>query len=162
MKKIILALSFLFCAASVSAQDFAVGGRVGSGFQAQAEYLFGNENYLEGRFGMSWCNKGAEIMADLTLLYQWNVTTMDWTPRAGEWFLDAGVGASVGGKAHYAYVGVAGGAKFGFRFNGAPIKLAVDWTPVLGPGIVYGGGASHAKFNGLGLVNLGLSCVYCF
>lgn len=162
MKKIILALAFVFCTASVTAQGFGIGGRIGSGFQAQAEYTFNNDNYIDGRFGMSWCNRGAEILADLTLLYQWNIAKMDWTPRAGEWFFDAGIGASVGGKAHYAYVGVTGGAKFGIQFNGAPIKLAIDWTPVVGPSIVYGGGKSHATFNEFGLVNFGLSCVYCF
>ncbi len=162
MKKIFLALAFVFCAFSVSAQGWAVGGRLGSGLQVQAEYQFASDNYLEGRFGMSWCNGGAVLMADFTALYQWNIAKMNWTPKAGEWFFDAGVGVAVGGREHYAYVGVAGGAKLGIKFNGAPVKLAIDWTPVVGPGIGYGGGASHASFNEYGLANLGISCVYCF
>ena len=82
MKKILFALAFVLCAASVSAQGWGLGARIGSGFQAQAEYTFSSNNYLEGRLGMGWNNPGANLNADLTLLYQWNIAQMDWTP----WF----------------------------------------------------------------------------
>lgn len=173
MKKIILTLAAAMCVcATVSAQswlnsvkdssNWAAGLRIGSGFQAQAEYTFRSDNYLEGRFGMSWCNSGAVLMADLELLYNWHLCTMDWTPDTGRWFFDAGCGVVVGGRAHYAYVGVAGSAKFGIAFHDVPLKLAVDWTPYLGPGIAYGGGSSYASFNEYGLANFGISCVYMF
>lgn len=162
MKKFILTLALCLAAFSVSAQGWALGGRIGSGFQAQAEYQFKSDNYIEGRFGMSWCAGGAPIMADFTALYQWNLAKMDWSPKAGEWFVDAGAGLAVGGKAHYAYVGAAGSVKLGIKFNNAPVKLAIDWTPVIGPKIGYGGGYSDAAFNEYGFANLGLSCVYCF
>lgn len=40
MKKILVSLIACFCVLGVSAQEWAVGGRVGSGFQAQGEYHF--------------------------------------------------------------------------------------------------------------------------
>lgn len=149
MKKIILTLAAVMCAcAAVSAQswlnsvadsrNWAVGGRIGSGLHAQAEYTFRNDNYLEGRFGLSWCNDNAAVMADLELLYNWHLCTMDWTPDAGRWFFDAGCGVVIGGRSHYAYFGFAGSAKFGIALRNVPIKIAVDWTPYLGPGISYG------------------------
>lgn len=148
MKKFILSLAVVLCAAGVSAQtklgavtdskNWAVGARLGSGFQAVAEYKFQSENYLEARFGMSWCNKGANLMADATLLYNWHLCDMDWTPDTGKWFFDAGCGVAVGGRAHYAYFGFAGCAKFGIEFDDVPLTLSIDWTPYIGPGIVYG------------------------
>lgn len=162
MKKFLLTIAVCFCALTVSAQGWSVGARVGSGFQAQGEYAFNNNNYVEGRFGMSWLNGGAALVADFTALYQWNVFTMDWTPSAGEWFFDAGVGVSVGGREHYAYVGAAGCAKLGIKFNNAPVKLSFDWTPVVGPEIGYYGKYSAAQFYAYGLANFGVSAVYCF
>lgn len=162
MKKILLTIAVCFCALTASAQGWGLGARVGSGFQAQGEYTFNNDNYIDARFGMSWCNAGAVLMADFTALYQWNVCKMNWTPAAGEWFFDAGAGVGVGGRANVVYVGAAASAKLGIKFNKAPIKLAVDWTPLIGPGIVYWQGESAATFNEYGLVNFGVSAVYCF
>lgn len=162
MKRVIFALAGLFCAVTVSAQNWGVGARIGAGFQAQAEYTFENDNYIDGRFGMSWCYGGDALTAEFSALYQWNIAKMDWTPRTGEWFFDAGAGVGVGGRGHFAYVGVAGGAKLGIKFNGAPVKLAIDWSPIIGPAILYGGGYSATEYHKRGLINFGLSCVYCF
>lgn len=115
---------------------------------------------------MAWNNPGATLLADFTLLYQWNICNMDWTPSAGTWFFDAGAGVGVGGRENFVYVGATGCAKLGIKFNGAPVKLAIDWTPVFGPAIGYAntevGSASHAEFHEYGLTNFGISCVYCF
>jgi hypothetical protein len=180
MKKIILVLAALFCVATVSAKDgkfvsgvkdfgnavaeqtWTAGLRIGSGLQATAEWMYSDAAYVEGRFGMSWCNAGAVVMADFTALHNWNVCTMDWTPSAGEWFFDAGCGVGVGGREHYCYVGAAGCAKLGIKLNSVPLRIAVDWTPVIGPEIAYGGGQSAAAFNKYGLANFGVSCAYCF
>ena len=197
MKKILLTLAVVMCAcATVSAQgwlgtvknsvtdsrNWATGVRVGSGFQVQAEYLLRSENYVEGRFGMSWCNAGSTLTADFTVLYNWHIAEMDWTPDVGTWFFDAGCGVVVGGRSHYAYFGPAGSAKFGIKFNGAPFKLAIDWTPYIGPGISYGISVpvygtdtmtgtpvitgqkkvTSSSFNEHGFANFGLSCVYYF
>lgn len=170
MKKILLTLAVCFCALSVSAQEWAVGGRLGSGLQAQGEYRFANNNYVEARFGMSWAYPS--LVADFTALYNWNVCTMDWTPSAGEWFFDAGCGINVGGREHYAFVGAAGCAKLGIKFHKVPLRLSFDWTPAFGAEIAYWGsqtvggykikGGSVSDFNERGLCNLGISCVYCF
>jgi hypothetical protein len=161
MKKFFLTLAVLFVAVSASAQGWGVGGRIGSGLQAVGEYKFENGNYIDARFGMGW-SFGGVISADFTALYQWNVCNMDWTPSAGNWSLDAGVGANVGGGAGWVYCGVAGGVKLGFTFKNTPIKLAVDWTPSVGPVIVYGGGIDGIAYNPYALANCGVSCVYYF
>lgn len=162
MKKIILiaALALGFAIAA-SAQDFRVGARIGSGFQVQAEYVYSGNNYFEGRFGMGWYHGGA-LTADFTVLHNWNVCNMDWTPSAGQWFFDAGAGLTVGGRGHFVNLGVAGCAKLGIEFNDAPVRLSVDFTPAFGPAIGYVKGASSAVFNEYGIANLGLSAVFSF
>ena len=99
-------------AAGASAQDWSIGGRVGSGFQAVGQYKYNGKNYIEARFGASWNNpvvstvittdndiyaSEGRVMADFTLLHYWRAIEMDWTPRAGRWFFDAGVGVNVPG-----------------------------------------------------------------
>jgi hypothetical protein len=156
MKKFLLALAFVFCAATVSAQGWGVGARVGAIVALQGEYTFSSENYLDGRLGINFPG-GLDI--DLTVLYQWNIGQWDWTPKAGTWFFDAGVGAQAALLLHDnggIYAGVAGDAKFGIKFNKVPIKLAIDYTPGLGLLCVDGGGLTGRWYN------FGLSCVYCF
>ncbi len=163
MKKFILVMAVCLCATvTASAQSWGVGARLGSGLQVQGEYALSNDNYVEARFGMNWSRPGGELVADFQALYNWNICKMDWTPSAGEWFFDAGVGVGVGGREYWAYVGVAGQAKLGIKFNDAPVKLAIDWTPVVGPGMLYGWGNTYTAFNEYGLANLGISAVYCF
>lgn len=177
MKRVLLVLVAVLFTTTAFAQQFSVGGRVGSGFQAVGQYKYNGKNYIEARFGASWNNpvitswvatednfhvSQGRVMADFTLLHNWHLLDMDWTPRGGKWFVDAGAGVNVGGKANYAYVGVAGMARLGFTFNNTPITLALDWTPTFGPGILYVRGANEAFFNELGLANLGISCTYNF
>ena len=175
MKKIILTLAVLFVAVSASAQTWGVGGRVGSGLQAVGEYKFENGNYIEARFGLGLKSKygyRTVISADFTALYQWNVLNMDWTPNAGQWSLDAGVGVNVGGNPRVGYIaetkgplfycGVAGGVKLGFTFKNTPIKLAVDWTPSVGPVMYHNQLVSEIAFNAMALSDFGISCVYYF
>lgn len=181
MKKILLSLVALLCVATVSAQSkfessvksaaqtvasqkWSVGLRAGSTVQAVAECFYSDKAYVEGRFGMTalFSSLNAPVAADFTVLHNWNCLTMDWTPSAGKWFFDAGVGLSVGGGAHTAYVGVAGNAKLGIKFDSAPVRLSVDWTPVVGPGFVYGGGSTYVGFPSLNLANFGVTATYCF
>ena len=92
-------------------------------------------------------------------LYQWNVAQMDWTPKAGTWFFDAGVGAQAALLLHDeggVYAGAVGDAKFGIKFNKVPIKLAIDYTPGIGCLFADGGDLGFRPWN------FGLSCVYCF
>jgi len=177
MKKLILTLAVLFCAFSVSAQDnWAVGGRIGSGFQAVGSYhglgdVAGKPFYLEARFGMSWCNAGASLMADFTALAAWRCFEFG-NYSAGNFFSDFGCGLNVGGRGNYCYVGPAGLARVGFKFSGAPVSLSVDWTPVFGAEIAYWGsqeiagykikGGSTSQFYKYGLANFGITCTYNF
>ena len=185
MKKLLLALTFVFCAASVSAQGWGIGARVNAGVQLQGEYTFSSENYFDARLGIAF-PQGLNI--DLTILYQWNIGQWDWTPNAGTWFFDAGVGPQAalflkedGGV----YAGIAGDAKFGIKFNKVPIRLSIDYTPVLGIAGSYANAAGKkelkeanaeleamgepgrykvkdAHFYGAGLGNFGISATYCF
>lgn len=160
MKKFLLLAVVAMFATTAFAQDWKVGGRLGSGFQAVAQYGYEHGRYIEGRFGAGWLDGG--VSADFTALHNWNICTMDWTPRGGDWFFDAGVGVNVGGVGGYAYVGLAGMARLGFTFNSAPVSLSIDYTPVIGPAIGYGGGHSVAAFRGVGFANFGLTCTYNF
>ncbi len=195
MKRILLVLVVVLCAASVSAQSkfessvkaiadqkWSVGLRVGSGLQADAECFYGEKTYVEGRFGMAWLGG---ITADFTALHNWNCCNWDWTPSTGDWFLDAGVGLNIGGAKRFVYGGVAGQVKFGIKFKEVPIRLSIDYTPVLGVEGWYMTGKekkivkqandflgdieSDAKiptggagFFTNGLANFGISATYCF
>lgn len=173
MKKFILLVAAVICTTTVFAQDWKVGGRVGSGFQAVGQYELNSENYLEARFGAAWLNG---VTADFTALYNWHILDMDWTPKAGTWFFDAGCGVNVGGAKNYAYVGAAGMARLGITFKKAPVSLSVDYTPVIGPDFAYGsyldvdGRAAdaakvrytHTGFRGMGFANVGITCTYNF
>lgn len=160
MKKFFLMMVASLFVTGAFAQDWSVGGRIGSGFQAVGQYGYNQNSYIEGRFGAGWLDHG--VTADFTALHNWKVCTMDWTPSAGDWFFDAGVGINVGGAANYAYLGVAGMARLGFTFNNAPVSLSVDYTPVVGPAIAYGGGHSYAGFRDVGFANFGITCTYNF
>ncbi|MDE5706830.1 MAG: hypothetical protein K2H69_01445, partial [Alistipes sp.] len=73
MKKLLLTLALGLLAWSASAQNWAVGARIGSGFQADGQYIFSNKNYVEARFGMYWANAGGTLTADCTALNNWNI-----------------------------------------------------------------------------------------
>ena len=174
MKKMLLALVAMFCIVGVNAQEWSVGGRVGAGFQVVGQLKYDGNNYIEARLGSSWNNPvvttyydnyqvySGRVMADFSFLHYWGCADMDWTPSAGRWFFDAGVGVNVGGKANYAYVGVVGSARLGFTFNNVPLSLSFDWSPSFGPGILYVGNLNEAFYNELGLANVGITCTYNF
>ena len=140
MKKFLLLVVASLFVTGAFAQDWSVGARAGSGFQAVGQYSLNQKNYVEARFGLNLAHCAS---ADLTGLYNWRLVQWDWTPEAGTWFLDAGVGASVGGAKQYAYFGAAGMARFGFKFRKVPISLSIDYTPVIGLDFVGG-----ADYNG--------------
>ena len=153
MKKFLVALVAMFCVTAVSAQFSNVGVRFGSGTAITAQYDLSKANHIDGRigFGGGWTS--------ITGIYNWSLKSFDWTPGLGKWFFDAGVGPQAalflkddGGV----YVGAAGDAKFGIKFNKVPIKLAIDYTPGVGLMCTNGGGFRGSWFN------FGLSCVYCF
>lgn len=204
MKKIFLVLAAALCVATVSAQSkleqgvdklvktavaqkWSVGLRVGSHEQAVAECFYSDNKYFEGRLGLGVVG---DLSADFALLHNWNCCNWDWTPNAGSWFLDAGVGVNVGGNKGAFWCGVVGQAKFGIKFNKVPIRLAVDVSPSFGPvreyahEVVVGEetitvtndagetittvkpvvetAPGKWKFHKGGLLNLSVSATYCF
>ena len=174
MKKIFLVLAAaILCVSTASAQkDFkssvkqaaetaasaqwSVGLRVNGGVQAMAECFYAGDKYVEGRLGLGIFGG---LGADFTFLHNWNCCNWDWTPKAGSWFLDAGVGANVGGNGGHCYAGIAGDVKFGIKFHKVPIRLAVDYTPVIGWDFVYG---ANDHLHTPGFYNIALSATYCF
>ena len=145
MKKIFLVLAAALCVATVSAQNkfessvkqaaqtiasqkWSVGLRAGAGAQVKAECFYAGDKYFEGLLGWGFLT-GA---LDFTVIHNWNCYNWDWTPQAGSWFLDAGVGANIGGSKAHCSFGIAGQVKFGIKFNKVPIRLSVDYTPVIG------------------------------
>ena len=146
MKKIFLVMAAMLCIATVSAQNkleqgvdklvktaaaqkWSVGLRAGTGLQAVAECFYAGDKYFEGRLGAGLLDGWG---ADFTVLHNWNCCNWDWTPSAGDWYLDAGVGANVGGHGKAFWCGVVGQAKFGIKFKEVPIRLAVDVSPSIG------------------------------
>ena len=129
MKKIFLVLVAVLCVATVSAQKtkWAAGLRATYGVQAVGEYFYSSDKYAEARLGIF-----GGACADFTALHNWNCCNWDWTPSVGKWYLDAGVGLNLGGAKQVVFGGVAGQVKFGIKFNKVPIRLSVDYTPVIG------------------------------
>ena len=199
MKKIFLVLAAALCVATVSAQSkfesqvkqaaqtvaaqkWSVGLRAGAGAQVKAECFYAGDKYFEGLLGWGFLT-GA---LDFTVIHNWNCYNWDWTPQAGSWFLDAGVGANIGGSKAHCSFGIAGQVKFGIKFNKVPIRLAIDVTPSVGPWVVYGQKVStevptydstgaqtgtetvtvkqKAKwgFYSTGLLNAAISATWCF
>ena len=192
MKKIFLVLAAALCVATVSAQNkfessvkqaaqtiasqkWSVGLRATYGVQVVSECFYAGDKYFEGRLGLGLGNGAG---ADFTALHNWNCCNWDWTPSVGKWYLDAGVGANVGGNGGWVYAGVAGDVKFGIKFNKVPIRLAVDYTPVIGVHVIYGHSTSVTDpntgtvttvrtpsklgFHDKGFYNFALSATYCF
>ena len=172
MRKLSVLLAVVLASVSISsAQDWGVGARLGSGFQAVGQRYLYNGNYLEARLGMDWIY--GDITADFSVLHVWNVANMDWTWE-GNWFFDLGAGGFLGGAANYFVCGLQGMARLGYQFEDAPVSLSFDWSPSFGPEIAYGRlhydtplgdgniRGSVSSFNARGLANLGLSFVYRF
>ena len=105
MKKLILAAVFCMLAATTFAQNNGLGIRVGSGAELQYERYFGSGDVLKvnaGLFDFDGSFFG-------TAIYDWECCNWsNWTPNAGNWFLQAGVGGAVGVLKDNFNLGVAG------------------------------------------------------
>ena len=90
-----------------------------------------------------------------TCVYDWQCFNWtDWTPEAGDWFLQAGVGGAVGIVKNTGFnIGLAGDVAFGINFSDAPITLALDYRPTL---------FLLNDSLGSGFGSFGLSCVFRF
>ncbi len=161
MKKLsVLLVVVMASAASLSAQDWGFGGRLGSGLQAVGQRYLYNGNYIEARLGMDWIY--GDITANFSAMHVWRVSNMDWSDE-GNWFFDIGAGGFLGGASNYVVFGVQGMTRLGYQFENAPVSLSIDWSPAFGPEIAYARGfKSVSRFNARGIANLGISCVYRF
>ena len=151
MKKLILAAIFCMFAATSFAQDNALGLRIGSGVELQYERFLNSGDALKVNVGMF--DFDGSFFG--TCVYDWQCFNWtDWTPEAGDWFLQAGVGGAIGIVKNNGFnVGVAGDVAFGINFSGAPITLALDYRPTLF--------LLNDSF-GSGFGSFGLSCVFRF
>ena len=151
MKKLILAAIFCIFAATSFAQDNALGLRIGSGVELQYERFLNSGDALKVNVGMF--DFDGSFFG--TCVYDWQCFNWtDWTPEAGDWFLQAGVGGAIGIVKNNGFnVGVAGDVAFGINFSGAPITLALDYRPTLF--------LLNDSF-GSGFGSFGLSCVFRF
>ena len=151
MKKLILAAIFCIFAATSFAQDNALGLRIGSGVELQYERFLNSGDALKVNVGMF--DFDGSFFG--TCVYDWQCFNWtDWTPEAGDWFLQAGVGGAIGIVENRGFnVGVAGDVAFGINFSGAPITLALDYRPTL---------FLLNDSLGSGFGSFGLSCVFRF
>ncbi|MBO5893073.1 MAG: hypothetical protein J6Q31_02265 [Alistipes sp.] len=132
MKKLILAAIFCLFAVTTFAQNNALGLRIGSGAELQYDHTFGSGNVLKTNVGLFDFN--GSLFG--TCIYDWEVCNWaDWTPDAGNWFLQAGVGGAVGivktENVSDFNIGVAGNVAFGIHFCDAPVTLAIDYRPTI-------------------------------
>ena len=157
MRKLILATIFCLFATTSFAQSNALGLRAGSGAELQYEHLFSSGNALKVNAGLF--DFDGNFFG--TVIYNWELCNWgNWTPNAGNWFLQAGVGGAVGmfdfdaeGDGSALNVGVSGDVAFGIHFSGAPITLAIDYRPTV---FLLNDSWSH------GFGSYGLSCVFHF
>jgi len=160
MKRLVLLLAVIAASTlGARAQDWAIGGRMGSGLQVVGQRHMYNGNYLEARLGMAW-NHGFAT-SELSALHVWRVREMEWT-ESGMWSFDAGLGAMFGGANNYFTCGVQGMVRLGYELEDAPVAFGIDWSPSFGPRVYPSGSVNRSGFSGNGLANLGLSCVYRF
>ena len=93
MRKLILAAIFCLFATTSFAQSNALGLRAGSGAELQYERYFNSGNVLKVNAGLFDFN--GSLFG--TVVYDWELCNWgNWTPNAGNWFLQAGVGGAVG------------------------------------------------------------------
>ena len=133
MKRFILiAAAMLGLAIAATAQPRAIGGKMGSRFEASYQHTVQNANFVEvtaGLFGIRSFNT--------TATYNFMVAQPDWTSK-GEWGVYAGPGAALG----YGWYNIDGsfntlnvtavaqvGLEYTFWF---PLQLSVDLRPQLG------------------------------
>lgn len=154
MKKLIIAVVISLFAATAFAQDNAFGLRIGSGAELQYERMYDSGNVLKANVGL-FDFKGSIFG---TCTYNWECFRWtNWTPKAGNWFLQAGVGGALGiydnGENTKFNIGVAGDVAFGIHFKTTPMTLAVDYRPTL---------FLLNDSLGKGFGSIGLSCVFRF
>lgn len=150
MKKLFLAALFCMLAATTFAQSNGFGFRAGTGAELQYERYFASGNLLKANAGLF--DFDGNFFG--TVVYDWECFNWaTWTPNAGDWFLHAGVGGTVGIWKNDFNLGAAADVAFGIKFDGAPVTLAVDYRPTF---------FFLHDFLNEGFGSVGLSCVFRF
>lgn len=134
----------------------AVGLRVGGSVDLIYEYHHRATRHWQ--FALSLPNYDG---VSLSGIHYWRLKQWKWSPDGCDWFLDAGVGPTVG-VYHFDdtgfLVGAVGACAMGCRFKRVPISLAIDYKPVVGAVV----GGSEKGFFTPGLWNFGLVATYHF
>lgn len=170
MRRLLLLIATVMLTTTLSAQGWSVGVRTGAAIEAMGGYNYNDSNYVEMRAGVSWLCVGNRN-ASLTLLHNWQILEMDWTPEGGTWFFDAGVGAGCNWHRGYLSSGAVGMARLGYNFRRAPLAISLDYSPMMGITTyryeyytpderVHT--ATCSEFYILGLYNAGISLTYRF
>lgn len=134
MKKFLAVVAVVLCGVMVAnAQPRSIGGRIGDVIDVNYQHIVGANNgatnMVNVDLGLPWFN-GIEAACT----YDWIFPFRSWSHR-GTWNYYAGVGLGVGFhnfNAPFGFVGAAGrlGAEYNFWF---PLRLAIDWRPIIGP-----------------------------
>jgi len=131
MKKLVLSFVLVLGSLSlVSAQQNAIGLKLGYGVDASYQHSLSDANRVEFNVGLSSLDNGYLAVGGL---YQWIF------PLTGEinWYAGAGVGAGFGND-----FSLSGLGNIGIEWNlGIPLQLAIDWTPAVN--VVGNTGAFH-------------------
>lgn len=176
MKKILFLVALCLGAVAAQAQNHAVGIRFGGSPELFYQHELSGDKFL--RFSIAAPNFDG---VSLTGTYNWHCCRWDdWTPNTCVWYLDAGVGGTLGAY-HFKkewvlflnedqevdarresnpgfMAGLVGSVAFGCRFRTVPISLEVDYRPVIG---LVAGGADKG-FLKPGLWNFGVGVKFHF
>ena len=156
MKKYLLIALLAVASICAYAQPRAIGANLGANFGFSYQHGFGESNMLDVAAYVPWAGGfyGNGVLWGLggIVTYDWIDpfgASVPWNDK-GEWHWYMGVGGAGGyyfGVGGAGWVGAAGhfGIEYDFWF---PFQLSLDWRPVIGVGIVNGGGVG---FNTAGL-----------
>ncbi|MBP5259899.1 MAG: hypothetical protein J6Z12_04625 [Paludibacteraceae bacterium] len=162
MKKTFSILLLSLCAAAVSAQPRAIGGRVGDGLEFSYQHTVERGNVLEVDFGMAGFYYAPGVEAAFT--YDWVYPLQSWKGK-GNWNFLVGLGMGGGFKwghngyytliapqtgdgdghdyskvgknsptEYSGYLGLALRLAFEYNFE-IPLSLSLDWRPIIGPAL---------------------------
>ena len=152
MKKFLFIAVLAMASIMAYAQPRAIGANLGGSLGFSYQHGFGEKNMLDvSAYTPIAAGRAAAWGLSGIVTYDWIDpfnTAVPWNEK-GEWHWYMGVGGAGGYffGTNLGYVGVAGhfGIEYDFWF---PFQLSLDWRPVIGVGILGGGGVG---FNTAGL-----------
>lgn len=164
MKKFIaiIALALGISAAAI-AQPRTAGIRLGYGLDLTYQHYLGENNMITADLSLPWTFSGAGLTATYDWINPFNAN-IPWNNYGGwNWYMGVGANVNMGGNSKRTELvgattvastftfgfGVAGhiGVEYNFEF---PLSLAIEYTPVLGPG--FGNSTNKVIIPGQGTV----------